>query len=271
MIIKLHKRFFYAIILVCEEMKKIKYLFRIINEINEKSKRRKIDLFFDILYCCVQYKASFKDYDFFEMYTLTDFERKTILTQGINKDFIRKYNNPKYVRTFNDMIFKKTFEKYLKMEKLELKQCKLLTEICPNSLNTILIVMLLGQVVLAYIEVGGEEKLIAPIDIETGVITHPLCDKNKNVYKKHSDSEIEVEGIQIPNWDKVLKLSEQASLEVAAIGYASFEIAIEENKCYLINGSVRPNYHYFGLPPHRNNNIGILPLFKKKEERKVKE
>lgn len=252
-------------------MRKIKYLFKVIGDINIKTKKNKISLFFDILYCCICYKASFNDYVFFEMDSLTNFERKTILTKGINNDFIRKYNNPRYVRNFNNMIFKKTFEKYLKMEKLELKQCKLLTEICPNSLNTILVVMLLGQIVLAYIEVGGDDKLIAPIDIETGVITHPLCDKKKNIYKKHPTSEIEVEGIKIPNWDKVLKLSEQAVLEAAAIGYVSFEIAIEENKCYLINGSVCPNYHYFGLPPHRNNNIGVLPLFKKKEERKVKE
>lgn len=251
-------------------MRKIKYLFKIIGEISERTKKRKISLFFDILYCCLRYKASFKDYDLFDMVSLTNFERKTILTKGINNDFIKKYNNPKYVRNFNNMIFKSTFEKYLKMEKLELKQCKTLTEICPNSLNTILVVMLLGQVVVAYIKVG-EEKLMAPIDIETGIITHPLCDKKKNVYKHHPNSKKEVVGVQIPNWDKVLLLSEQIALEVPTIGYASFEMAIEENKCYLINGSVCPNHNYYGLAPHRNNNIGVLPLFKKKEERKVKE
>ena len=207
---------------------------------------------------------------YFDMVNLTNFERKTIITSGINKEYIRKYNNPKHVKNFNTMLFTKTFEKYLKKDELELKQCQSLLEICPNSLNTVLVVLLLGQVIVAYLQ-AGEEKLMAPIDVETGLVTSNFYDKKKNSYKKHPNSQKEVQGFSIPNWDKVIALAEQAALEVPAIGYVSFEIAIEENKCYLIDGSLKPNHNYYKLVPHKNNNIGLLPLFKKKEKRKVKE
>lgn len=252
-------------------MKKIKYLLKLMDKISEKTNKRKIVLFFDILYCHFKFKASYFDYDFFEMYNLNNFERNTIITKGINNDFIRKYNNPRYVKNFNNMIFKTAFDKYLKKEDTDFKQCAVLNTLCPNALNTILVVTLLGQVVVAFLQTEGNEMLIAPIDITTGIVTHPACDQNKKVYTNHPLTNIPFKGIKIPNWNRVMQICEQASLEVAAIGYASWEVCVEENQCYLINGNVRPKYIYYSLPAHRNANIGLLPVFKKAEERKIKE
>lgn len=251
-------------------MRKLKYFFKLIKETNKKTKKGKIVLFFDILLCKICYKASFKDYDYFDMVNLTSFERKTVITSGINKEYIKKYNNPKQVKKFSAMLFTKTFEKYLKQDELELKQCTSLLELCPNSLNTIVVIMLLGQVVVAYLQVGKDEKLLSSIEVETGVVTTFLYDKNKNSFPCHPNSQKEVKDFVIPNWEKVILLSEQIALEIPTMGYVSFEIAIEESKCYLINGSLKPNHYYYRIDSYKNN-IGLLPLFKKKEERNVKE
>lgn len=251
-------------------MKKIKNIFRIIKEASLKTKKRKIIICLDIIKCHFKYKASLFDYDFFEMYKLTDFERNTIITKGVNNEYIKKYNNPKYIKNFNEMIFKKTFDKYLKQDVKKIKQCNVLNELNPNSLSTILVVTILGQVTVAYLITYGNKKLVAPIDIETGIITHPACDRNKNAFENHPITNKNIKGLKIPNWEEIIKICEQASIEVAAIGYASWEICVEENKCFLLNGNVKPNYVYYNLPIHRNNNIGLLPVFKQKEERKIK-
>ena len=107
-------------------MKKIKYLltriskmdykrfFKTINNINKKTGKSRIYLFFDIIYCGLKYQAGYLDYNLFEMYDLNKEQRKTIITRGINNEFVKKYNNPKYTKYFNNkVLFIKKFSKYI--------------------------------------------------------------------------------------------------------------------------------------------------------------
>lgn len=119
-------------------MKKVKYLFRRIinmnykgffetlNKVHDKTTKNRIYLFFDMIVCGLKYQAGYVDYNLFEMYKMNKYERSTIITRGINNELIAKYNNPKYMHFFNDKIeFNKTFNKYLKRDWMSLKESSL--------------------------------------------------------------------------------------------------------------------------------------------------
>lgn len=97
--------------------KSSKNLSEIIFEIHDlaiKEKRNFLSIFIDLIKCHWKYKSSYKDYFNFEMLKLNQFERKSIITKGINNDFILKYNDPKYVHYFQNKVeFYKRFSKYI--------------------------------------------------------------------------------------------------------------------------------------------------------------
>ena len=61
-----------------------------INSIHKISGKSRISIFNDMRECAVKYGAGYSDYDLFEMYNLTDEERDTYITRGINNDLIKK-------------------------------------------------------------------------------------------------------------------------------------------------------------------------------------
>lgn len=114
-------------------MRKIKYLFQritrmdykrffqTINAIHKKTNKNRIFLFFDSIYCGFKYQAGYLDYQLFEMYNLNKEQRKTIITRGINNEFIRRFNDKSFTHIFsNKLEFNQRFSKYLKRDWLEL-------------------------------------------------------------------------------------------------------------------------------------------------------
>ena len=112
-------------------MKKIKYLFRcikrldvknmfvIINNVSKKSKKNKLWIFIDVIYCGLVYGAGYYDYQEFEFYLLSNKERKTYLTRVKNNMIVKKYNNPKDFYKFDDKgVFNELFKDYLKRDYL---------------------------------------------------------------------------------------------------------------------------------------------------------
>lgn len=112
-------------------MKKIKYLFRcikrldvknmfvIINNVSKKSKKNKLWIFIDVIYCGLVYGAGYYDYQEFEFYLLSNKERKTYLTRVKNNMIVKKYNNPKEFYKFDDKgVFNELFKDYLKRDYL---------------------------------------------------------------------------------------------------------------------------------------------------------
>jgi hypothetical protein len=111
-------------------MNKIKYLLRVfrkmsfkkmfstINEINKRTNKSKIYLFFDIINCALRYQSGYVDYLLFEMWNLNHKERETVLTRGKNNIFVKYYNdNKNYGHTFlNKNEFNEKFNKYLNRE-----------------------------------------------------------------------------------------------------------------------------------------------------------
>ena len=110
-------------------MAKIKYIikriinmdfssfFRVINEVHQKTKKSRFIIFIDMINCGFKYQAGYMDYALFEMYNMNNFERKTIITRGINNSFMVKYNDPKFIHVFHNKVeFNKQFDKYLNRE-----------------------------------------------------------------------------------------------------------------------------------------------------------
>ncbi|MBQ3020838.1 MAG: hypothetical protein IJD92_01280 [Bacilli bacterium] len=115
-------------------MGKIKYLikrivkmnyiqfFDTIEKVHKKTKKNKLSIFIDIINCGIKYQAGYIDYNLFEMYNLTNDERKTIITRGINNEILKKYNDQSKSYIFEDKsVFNKIYDKYLNREWIFLK------------------------------------------------------------------------------------------------------------------------------------------------------
>lgn len=81
-------------------------------DIRKKSQKKKI--MSDVTNSVKNYQATSDDYERFAMYDLTDEQKSTIITKGINEEIIEKYNNNEYLDIFLDKpTFNKKFNRYL--------------------------------------------------------------------------------------------------------------------------------------------------------------
>lgn len=151
-------------------------------------------------------------------------------------------------------------------------QCKEISKIHPSSINTVRVVTLKGKVVVALLRMGNKgnivdnfnhEGLVAPIDIEDGIIKFVAIDKLHNEYSEHPLTHEKIVGLKIPKWNEVKKLCEEAAGVISEVGYVGWDVCIGEENILLIEGNDFPGHDLYGLPPHRNGNVGLLPLFKK--------
>ncbi len=335
-------------------MKKIKYLIKhifymdyksflkAINRISKEIHKSKIFILIDIIKCVIKYQAGYVDYELFEMYKMTDEERKTVITGGKNTALIREYNNPEYIKYFNSKLkFNEKFNEYLNRDWLEIKdnfeefqkfcnkhkeivvkpdnascgkgieiidttrkdlkglfkdliknnqilieekvvQCKELNNLYPYSINTIRVVTLKSNIVVALLRIGDKKNvvdnfnhggLVCPINIETGRVEYPAVDKQKNTYQKHPLTKEKIIGLKIPKWEEIKKLCIEASKIIPEVGYIGWDVCVGENKPFFIEGNEYPGFDLYQLPAHRKDNIGLLPKFMEainKDERNKK-
>ncbi len=95
----------------------IKNMFKVISEISKKTKKLKLFLLLDIIYCGIKYGAGYYDYQEFEFYLLNKNERETYLTRLKNNEIVRRYNDKDYFYKFDDkVIFNEEFIEYIKRE-----------------------------------------------------------------------------------------------------------------------------------------------------------
>ena len=151
-------------------------------------------------------------------------------------------------------------------------QCKVINDLHPTSINTVRVVTLKGKVVVTYLRIGNygkvvdnfnSEGLVVPVDTETGEIKYPAIDKKHNVHTKHPYTDKQIVGVKIPNWDKVKKLCEEASKVIPELGFVGWDVCVGEEKPFLIEGNEFPGHDIYQLPPHREGNIGLMPVFEK--------
>lgn len=119
-------------------MKKLKYYIKRIknlnfkkavetlNKISKRSKKLKILLFFDILFCSFKYMSGYVDYDLFNFENLSNKQRKTFITRGINTEYIKALNNRNFYYKFDNKIeFNKIFKEFVKRDFLDLNKSEI--------------------------------------------------------------------------------------------------------------------------------------------------
>jgi len=100
-------------------------MFQIISKVHKRSGKNRIALFFDILKCSILYQAGYMDYFVFNFEDLTDKQRSTFITRGVNHAYIRYMNNREDYDKFDDKIkFNDLFKEYIKRDYLNLEACK---------------------------------------------------------------------------------------------------------------------------------------------------
>ena len=99
-----------------------KNMFKIAKAVSKKTKKPKLFIIVDMIYCGFAYQAGYYDYQEFEFYNLNRKERKTYLTRGKNNEIIRRFNDKNYFNYIDNKIdFHNTFSKFMKRDWLYLK------------------------------------------------------------------------------------------------------------------------------------------------------
>ena len=157
------------------------------------------------------------------------------------------------------------------------KQNKEISNIYPESVNTVRIVTLNKKVVAAFIRFGNKgnvvdnfnhDGMVTTINIETGIVEYPALDKKKNIYEIHPYTNEKIIGLKIPMWDKIKELCIEACNVTPEIGYIGWDVCVGENEPCLIEGNDFPGHDLYQLPIHRKDGTGLLPIFKKAMEEK---
>ena len=93
-----------------------KFLEKIV-EISNKTGKSKFWVFKDMVSCARKHGAGFNDYDLYDMFDLTEEQRKTYITRARSNELYKKYNDLKKVEYFDDKtIFNDLFKDFIKRD-----------------------------------------------------------------------------------------------------------------------------------------------------------
>ena len=153
-----------------------------------------------------------------------------------------------------------------------------MAKIYPGSVNTIRVYTVRPEdgephVIYACIRMGNSDRpvdninaggMYAVVDLETGKIAGPACDKEFHVYERHPRSGTELPGYQIPMWDKVMDLCHAAAAKIPGMGYVGWDVAITEDGPLFIEANNLPGHDAFPqMPSQAPDHIGFKPQFEK--------
>lgn len=137
-----------------------------------------------------------------------------------------------------------------------------------NNHQTIKVLVFKQNIVSAIMNFyQGNSKIIAPINIETGIIDYPALDKDGNLYEKNPSSDELILWYKVIKWPKAKRFIEKIAHEMTDNLYIELEIYSDENMLLLINCSI-PDYYLYQLPAHNIKKEGIyLKLLEIEKER----
>ncbi|MDO4396360.1 MAG: sugar-transfer associated ATP-grasp domain-containing protein [Clostridia bacterium] len=76
---------------------------------------------------------------------------------------------------------------------------------------------------------GSRGGLVAKIDLETGTLSEARCLHNRNVYKVHPDSGNPIEGVKVPEWDRIKKEMIELTRNLPYMHFIAWDVLILEN------------------------------------------
>lgn len=124
-----------------------------------------------------------------------------------------------------------------------------LKSFAPSSVNTIRIITVVkngkAKTKVALLRMGREIPescvdnfssggLVAPIDIETGIITACAVDKGDNKYITHPVTNKQIVGFKIPQWEEYVEYSEKLALVIPQVRYVGWDIVMNESGKLLL-------------------------------------
>ena len=179
------------------------------------------------------------------------------------------------IKDFKGDLYNYLIKKNLKLIEEVVIQCKKMNDLYPHSINTVRIITVNRydgkvKVVAAYQRIGNNGRIVdnyngggmvVPINEQTGIIEYPAVDKLKNIYYKHPITNTDIVGFKIPMYKEAVNLAKKAAKVVKEIRYVGWDIAITDKGPVIIEGNEYPGHDIYQLPPHRTNNIGVLPKF----------
>lgn len=159
-------------------------LFDTVGEVHERSGKNRAGLFVDIVKCGFKFGAGYKDYLLLEFETMTDAQRATFVTRGVNNSIVKMLNDLAYCHIFDNK-----------------NECY--TVLSDGEANAVYACIRMGNSdrPADNINAGG---MYSPIDMETGKIAGLACDKQFRVYEAHPRTGTVLMGYQIPMWDEVI-------------------------------------------------------------------
>jgi len=126
----------------------------------------------------------------------------------------------------------------------------------PTSVNTIRIWVLRttptrSEVLVAYLRIGrvgswvdnvASGGIIAPIDVRTGVLgAGQAAQAERRSYPTHPDHGTSIEGLQLPYWEQVPHIAQDALNAFPGLRFAGLDIAIGENGPVVVELNVVPD------------------------------
>lgn len=139
----------------------------------------------------------------------------------------------------------------------------------PGSVNTVRLVTVNDgkevSIVFAFLRVGNGRVvdnlnsggMAAPIDPEIGIVTHPAADKDYKAYDAHPATGTAFVGFQIPKFDEAKALVTEAAQVIPRMGYVGWDIAIGNDRLFLVEANSYPGHDILQLPPHVPDKIGL--------------
>lgn len=156
------------------------------------------------------------------------------------------------------------------------KQHHDMSRINPDSVNTIRVYTVLtdgkANTIYACIRMGNSDRpvdninaggMYSPIDMKTGKIAFPACDKQRKVYEKHPRSGCELKGYQIPFWEESIAMCCEAAEKLPQLGYIGWDVAITDNGPLFIEANNMPGHDALPqMPLQAPDKIGFLPTLR---------
>lgn len=140
----------------------------------------------------------------------------------------------------------------------------------PGSVNTIRLVTINDgkdvTVVFAFLRVGNGKfvdnlnsgGMAAPIDPETGIVTHPAADKDYKAYDVHPATGTPFVGFRIPRFAEAVAMVREAALIEPRMGYVGWDVAVMPDGLCLVEANSFPGHDILQLPPHVPDKIGLM-------------
>lgn len=171
-----------------------------------------------------------------------------------------------------EQLYQHLLNKDLELEELII-QHPLVSSIYPGSINTVRVVTILkdnvAHVICAYFRIGNGKYvdnfnsggMVAPVDVESGVVKDLAIDKQKNLYERHPLTNAVIKGFKFPDWQQALDMCKEACFVVPQMGYIGWDVGFSNKGPVFVEANEYPGHDIYQLPEHTKDGKGMWPLF----------